>query len=422
MPSPGYWPGQDLARGVALTSRGGWQLDAWGALHAFGGAPVVIGPYWPGLDLARAVTAAPGGGGWVLDAWGGIHAFGGAPAVRSPAYWPGRDLARALVARADGGGWLVDAFGGVHAFGGAPVATSTAYWGGFDLVRGAIADRGARGGWVVDLIGGVHPFGGARTVASSLVPGADFVRGAVPDPASDGGWVLDAWGGLHEFGGAAPAASSGFWPGRDLVRGGSSGAGGGSGRASTPPPRPRPPVLRTVTYTIAVRGAVRSNVEEFAAAVADTLEDERGWAAAGFGFVRVPANGEMTVWLSQAGLVPSFGAPCDAFYSCRQGLNVIINDDRFAFGSPYWPGPLAEYRRMVIDHETGHWIGFGHAYCGGAGQLAPVMQQQSKGMQGCAINPWPLGWEIDAARGRIGGHSLGGATIGAGGPSDAVAE
>jgi hypothetical protein len=161
-------------------------------------------------------------------------------------------------------------------------------------------------------------------------------------------------------------------------------------------------VLRTVTYTIAVRGAPRSNVEEFAAAVADALEHERGWAAAGFGFVRVPAGGELTVWLSQASQVPSFGAPCDSFYSCRQGNHAIINDDRFAFGSPHWPGPLGEYRRMVINHETGHWIGFGHAFCGGPGQLAPVMQQQSKGMQGCAVNPWPLPGELAAARARIG--------------------
>jgi hypothetical protein len=51
---------------------------------------------------------------------------------------------------------------------------------------------------------------------------------------------------------------------------------------------------------------------------------------------------------------------------------------------------------MVIDHETGHWLGQGHAFCARPGALAPVMQQQSKGMHGCRPNPWPLPWEIRA--------------------------
>ena len=131
--------------------------------------------------------------------------------------------------------------------------------------------------------------------------------------------------------------------------------------------------------------------------------------------MRVPSGGELTVWLAQARLVPSFGAPCDSFYSCRQGRNAIINDDRFAGGSPAWPGPLADYRAMVINHETGHWIGFGHSGCGGPGLPAPVMMQQSISLRGCLGNPWPLPGEIGAARARaLGAAALGAQTFGAG--------
>ena len=80
------------------------------------------------------------------------------------------------------------------------------------------------------------------------------------------------------------------------------------------------------------------------------------------------------------------------------GRYVVINDIRFAIGSSAWPGPLGWYRSMVINHETGHWLGLGHSFCSGPGQLAPIMQQQSIDMQGCAINPWPLKWELDLVR------------------------
>ncbi|MEP6622828.1 MAG: hypothetical protein ABJC79_00140 [Acidimicrobiia bacterium] len=64
---------------------GGYVLDAWGALHAFGGADPAVSPaYWPGRDLARGVAVVPGGGGWVLDAWGGVHPFGRAANIKLP--------------------------------------------------------------------------------------------------------------------------------------------------------------------------------------------------------------------------------------------------------------------------------------------------------------------------------------------------
>ena len=79
---------------------------------------------------------------------------------------------------------------------------------------------------------------------------------------------------------------------------------------------------------------------------------------------------------------------------------MIINEDRWRRGTPYFKksgGTLREYRAMVVNHETGHWFGLGHASCGGAGQLAPVMMQQSKGLYGCKPNPWPLRGEIARA-------------------------
>jgi hypothetical protein len=128
--------------------------------------------------------------------------------------------------------------------------------------------------------------------------------------------------------------------------------------------------------------------------VAATYADPRGWVRGHHRFKRVSTGGDFTVLLAEARYVPTYNSICSILYSCRVGRNVIINQDRWRYGSRYFPGTLAQYRQMVINHETGHWLGNRHAYCGGAGQLAPVMQQQSKGMQGCKPNAWPLAREL----------------------------
>ena len=77
---------------------------------------------------------------------------------------------------------------------------------------------------------------------------------------------------------------------------------------------------------------------------------------------------------------------------------MIINHQRWLTGSvdPAWTLSIAEYHSMVINHETGHWLGLGHSQCAGPNRPAEVMQQQSKSLQGCRPNSWPLDFEIRA--------------------------
>lgn len=156
---------------------------------------------------------------------------------------------------------------------------------------------------------------------------------------------------------------------------------------------PAAPAARTVTYTVATKGTVKADVGEFTAQVAETLNSPLGWSRLGVRFERVESGGQFTVWLSEGSQVPSFSpGGCDAVVSCTVGNNVIINEIRWLNGSDAWNGAggsLRDYRHMVLNHETGHWLGHGHQYCSEAGQLAPVMQQQTIDMQGCKPNPWP---------------------------------
>jgi hypothetical protein len=68
---------------------------------------------------------------------------------------------------------------------------------------------------------------------------------------------------------------------------------------------------------------------------------------------------------------------------------VILNVNRWAGATSWWPAPLKTYRRYLVNHEVGHYLGYGHVSCPGAGRLAPVMQQQTISLGGCVANGWP---------------------------------
>lgn len=157
------------------------------------------------------------------------------------------------------------------------------------------------------------------------------------------------------------------------------------------------PVERTVEFSVATRGPVTSDLDEFRSQALATLNDARSWRAQGIEFVEVESGGDFTLHLATADQVPSFGGVCHVNWSCRNGRDVIINESRWTGASDAWNAaslPLRDYRHMVVNHEVGHWLGRGHLSCTGAGQPAPVMQQQSKNLQGCEPNPWPTPAEL----------------------------
>ncbi len=157
------------------------------------------------------------------------------------------------------------------------------------------------------------------------------------------------------------------------------------------------PITRTVTYNVTTKGTVTASLAEFKQLANATLNDGRGWARLGVSFQEVATEGNFTLVLSEASQLPTFSSGCSVDYSCRAGRYVVINQDRWLGATPSWNnagGSLRDYRHMVVNHETGHWLGHDHQSCGGAGQSAPVMQQQSIDLQGCSFNPWPLAGEM----------------------------
>ncbi|MCY7366198.1 MAG: DUF3152 domain-containing protein, partial [Frankiaceae bacterium] len=162
------------------------------------------------------------------------------------------------------------------------------------------------------------------------------------------------------------------------------------------------PTQRVIHYTTGTLGEVTADLSGFRDVVAAALEDDRGWDLGGaLEFTEVPSAGQMRVWLADPAAIAAASPGCSATFSCRVGDDVYINEVRWETGTTTWASrPLVEYRHYVVNHEVGHWLGLGHKGCTGSGLPAPVMQQQSIRLDGCAPNVWPLEAERAAASAR----------------------
>jgi hypothetical protein len=151
-------------------------------------------------------------------------------------------------------------------------------------------------------------------------------------------------------------------------------------------------------FVVEVEDGIGVDAGAFAAAVEATLGDGRSWGHGGaMSFQRVgaaeAAAGDYTfrVSLISPGRMERYcpGVGTGGYTSCRYGERAVINLARWETAVPDYAGDLATYRQYVVNHEVGHALGHGHEQCPGSGQVAPVMQQQTLGLEGCVKNAWP---------------------------------
>jgi hypothetical protein len=147
------------------------------------------------------------------------------------------------------------------------------------------------------------------------------------------------------------------------------------------------------TYRVEVEEGTGVAIEEFTADVERILSDPRGWTSAdGISLQRLPGpEAEMTITLATPATVDllCFPMDTDGDVSCAQEGRAIINVLRWNEGAEPSQLPLGPYREYLISHEVGHVLGHHHVPCPGPDELAPVMLQQTLGIDPCAPNPWP---------------------------------
>ena len=156
---------------------------------------------------------------------------------------------------------------------------------------------------------------------------------------------------------------------------------------------------KVITWDVSTRGEVTADLQEFKELTEEIYNDPRGWIRAGVQFEYVESGATLHVVLASPQEVYNFSpSGCSDEWSCTVKPYVIINDDRWMGATESYNSAnmsLLDYRRMVMNHETGHWLGHDHlTTCSEYNNLAPIMMQQSIDLRGCTANPWPLNDEL----------------------------
>jgi len=163
---------------------------------------------------------------------------------------------------------------------------------------------------------------------------------------------------------------------------------GVSGSSGT---RPDDAGLRLTSYRVEVEEGLPFDTGVVADEVEAILSDERGWVTRGHLLVREDGDADLRILLASPTTADRLCAPLltRGRLSCRNGQNVVLNAWRWQNGAETYGDDLEGYRQYLVNHETGHALGYGHLGCPEAGAPAPVMVQQTKTLLGCAPNPWP---------------------------------
>lgn len=181
--------------------------------------------------------------------------------------------------------------------------------------------------------------------------------------------------------------------------------------------------VKSFTYTVEVEDGIDTTSyggdQGFARMVSETLANPKSWTYNGqFAFTRIDATSadepDFRVSLTSPLTVrEGCGYEIELEASCYNPAyagdepRVFVNEARWVRGAVPFQGDVGSYRQYLVNHEVGHAIGYQrHEPCGGDGELAPVMMQQTfstnnndasrfdPGMvhpdgRTCRFNPWP---------------------------------
>jgi hypothetical protein len=176
------------------------------------------------------------------------------------------------------------------------------------------------------------------------------------------------------------------------------GSGPGTYQAARKSMKPTSSSGALIRYDVRVEDGLSINPDQAAVEIQEVLDDPRSWRATHRWRFELAPVGE-TVTLHAYIVTPETTDRLCAPYltrgevSCQNGNRVVLNAKRWLLGADAYGSDLTNYRRYLVNHEFGHALGKRHVDCPGPGRPAPVMMQQTKGLEACRKNPWPQATE-----------------------------
>jgi Protein of unknown function (DUF3152) len=176
------------------------------------------------------------------------------------------------------------------------------------------------------------------------------------------------------------------------------GSGPGTYQAATKRIRSKSSYGAVIRYDVRVEDGLSIDPDEAAVLIQGVLDDARSWRGTRrwrFELTPVGRSATLHAYIVTPTTTDRLCAPylTRGEVSCQNGNRVVLNAKRWLLGADSYGSDLTNYRRYLVNHEFGHTLGKRHVDCPDPGSLAPIMLQQTKGLQGCRKNPWPLASE-----------------------------
>jgi hypothetical protein len=151
---------------------------------------------------------------------------------------------------------------------------------------------------------------------------------------------------------------------------------------------------RLIRYDVRIEKGLTIDPDQTGKLIEQVLNDSRSWRGSGdvrFELVPVGEPIQLHAYLATPKTTAALCAPLltRGDVSCLNGMRVAFNATSWVKGADAYPSDVADYRRYLVNHAFGHALGYHHVGCPGKGKPAPVMMQQTKGLNGCRPNPWP---------------------------------
>lgn len=151
---------------------------------------------------------------------------------------------------------------------------------------------------------------------------------------------------------------------------------------------------RVIRFDVRVERGLAVDADQAALLMARVLDDERSWRGlqrVRFQLVPRGAEADLHAYVATPGTTDRLCAPLQTRgnVSCQNGVRVVLNAKRWVGGAEAYGRDTVGYGRYLVNHEFGHALGRQHVGCPREGRPAPVMLQQTKGLDGCRANPWP---------------------------------